>query len=421
MAYAGPTSSNYPTSLDDLDSLFGDPADFQEFTLETGIDAAATSFVANESTSACEGPLFIRFNTGELVWAEDLDTGTDTFSNVDRGVSGTTPASHSADEVFRAVPSAYFFRQYKNAIIAIETELGTDPAGSLTDVKTRLAVALNDDGTLKIAAVTTSHVPAGHVTQHAGVTDADIVQVDDASLGVGDVAFWTASGLEGKTALETITALLEPLEDAVGDMVGGGSDQQGIAVSYDDTNGELDFILDFGIADDDVLQVDAAAGAPNSGEIARFTANGIEGRLDSEVKTQLGYMTDLTDDASPQLAGDLDGTASAYGITNLGPVDFYEEATAAGQTSVVWTTANNQKLTLTSSPTIVFTAPDGPCHLQLKITQDATGSRIITWPGTVYWPNGIEPTLSTTGTDVDLITFWYDGTNYFGSYGLDYS
>ena len=35
------------------------------------------------------------------------------------------------------------------AIVAIETELGTDPAGSTTDVKTRLAVALNDDGTVK--------------------------------------------------------------------------------------------------------------------------------------------------------------------------------------------------------------------------------------------------------------------------------
>ena len=35
------------------------------------------------------------------------------------------------------------------ACVAIETEMGTDPAGSMTDVKTRLAVSLNDDGTLK--------------------------------------------------------------------------------------------------------------------------------------------------------------------------------------------------------------------------------------------------------------------------------
>ena len=36
------------------------------------------------------------------------------------------------------------------AIIALETELGTDPAGSATDVKTRLAVALNDAGAVTL-------------------------------------------------------------------------------------------------------------------------------------------------------------------------------------------------------------------------------------------------------------------------------
>ena len=39
------------------------------------------------------------------------------------------------------------------AILAIEGELGTDPAGSAVDVKTRLAVALNNDGTVKSAVV----------------------------------------------------------------------------------------------------------------------------------------------------------------------------------------------------------------------------------------------------------------------------
>ena len=34
-------------------------------------------------------------------------------------------------------------------LVAIETELGTDPAGSKTDVKTRLAIHMNNDGTLK--------------------------------------------------------------------------------------------------------------------------------------------------------------------------------------------------------------------------------------------------------------------------------
>lgn len=39
------------------------------------------------------------------------------------------------------------------AVLAIETELGTDPAGSAVDVKTRLAVALNNDGTVQSSVI----------------------------------------------------------------------------------------------------------------------------------------------------------------------------------------------------------------------------------------------------------------------------
>ena len=37
----------------------------------------------------------------------------------------------------------------QNSIVAIQTELGTDPAGTATDLKTRLAVSINDNGTNK--------------------------------------------------------------------------------------------------------------------------------------------------------------------------------------------------------------------------------------------------------------------------------
>ena len=40
----------------------------------------------------------------------------------------------------------------EDQIVVIETELGTNPKGSMTDLKTRLAVSINDDGTLKTSA-----------------------------------------------------------------------------------------------------------------------------------------------------------------------------------------------------------------------------------------------------------------------------
>lgn len=45
--------------------------------------------------------------------------------------------------------SAAHINYLQDAILAIETELGTDPAGSLTDLKTRLAVMLTNAGGLK--------------------------------------------------------------------------------------------------------------------------------------------------------------------------------------------------------------------------------------------------------------------------------
>ena len=45
-------------------------------------------------------------------------------------------------------------------ITAIETELGTNPRGTATDVKARLAQSLNDDGTLKDGVVTLAKIAA---------------------------------------------------------------------------------------------------------------------------------------------------------------------------------------------------------------------------------------------------------------------
>lgn len=50
------------------------------------------------------------------------------------------------------------------AIVAIETELGTDPAGSATDLKTRLAIALTDAGYTKNAPGTTLTISSGVIT-----------------------------------------------------------------------------------------------------------------------------------------------------------------------------------------------------------------------------------------------------------------
>ena len=58
-----------------------------------------------------------------------------------------------------------------NEITAIETELGADVAGSMSDLVARLTVALNDNGTIKAASVPTGFVKvaSGSYTGNATV------------------------------------------------------------------------------------------------------------------------------------------------------------------------------------------------------------------------------------------------------------
>jgi hypothetical protein len=89
--------------------------------------------------------------------------------------------------------------------------------------------------------------------------------------------------------------------------------------------------------------------------------------------------------------------------------------------TIDWTASNKQKSTLTGNCTFTFTAPGGPTSLILRLVQDATGSRTVTWPASVKWPGGIAPTLTTTANQIDIISFYYDGTNYYGNSSLNFA
>jgi hypothetical protein len=59
----------------------------------------------------------------------------------------------------------------QDQIVAIETVLGTNPQGTLTDLKTRLAVSINNDGTLKTS---TQFKNATSVTLNNGTTSSTV-------------------------------------------------------------------------------------------------------------------------------------------------------------------------------------------------------------------------------------------------------
>lgn len=89
----------------------------------------------------------------------------------------------------------------------------------------------------------------------------------------------------------------------------------------------------------------------------------------------------------------------------------YSNGNVSGTAFVYWNKGNKQSITVSGAAcNITFTAPDGPCNLLLKCI---SGTHAGSFLG-VKWVNGSGPTLTTTGSSVDIVSFYYDGTNYYG-------
>jgi len=124
--------------------------------------------------------------------------------------------------------------------------------------------------------------------------------------------------------------------------------------------------------------------------------------------------------------GEIDFNTSTAGFTA-------QAATGDGTTTIDWTNGNKFHLLFAASTNeeITFgTNPTNPCNLLLKLKQPSSGAGCTAnWTmadATLYWVGGGtdetgEPTLSTGVNDVDIITFYFDGTNYYGvaSLGFD--
>lgn len=123
--------------------------------------------------------------------------------------------------------------------------------------------------------------------------------------------------------------------------------------------------------------------------------------------TAISAATANTDYLTPALAD----TA----LTGIKTATFQQQAVlgaTTGAVSVNWTTAQNYRQPEpTGNITYSFTAPPGPCHLQLLIDSDGVSTTYThTWPASVIWMGAV---WSGINNKKAIINFWYDGTNYF--------
>ncbi len=111
-------------------------------------------------------------------------------------------------------------------------------------------------------------------------------------------------------------------------------------------------------------------------------------------------------------------TVSAGGasITGRGVIPEYNAGNVTGVTAIDCANGNNQRMTLTGNATLSFTNLVAGTVMILRLKQDGTGSRLVTWTG-VTWAGGVAPTLTTTINYSDIISLYYTGTSLLGFIG----
>lgn len=115
---------------------------------------------------------------------------------------------------------------------------------------------------------------------------------------------------------------------------------------------------------------------------------------------------------APLDAPSFTNTATFQGVRETTTV-----TTVAATHTVTNTAASISILTLTANTAFTFPAAAAGGQFTLLLTQDATGSRVPTWPSTVRWAGGTAPTLTTTAAKTDVLTFLSDGTYWLGFVG----
>jgi len=225
--------------------------------------------------------------------------------------------------------------ELQEGIVATQTELGTDPAGSCTDVKTRLAHSINDAGFLEFDTATELTISSGAVTitQNFHIVDTE-----------GDAASDYLDTISGSSAGLVVIFRI-------------AADARNVIIRHDEDNiycaGGVDITLDltsefaFGIYDND---------------LTKWLIS----------KSSMSY-TDISDSATEV-------------VINEGSNDIDFRVETNGQTHAVFADAGNDRVgVFTSSPAAALdiTQPGSAAAIPvLELDQDDVDDAFINFVGT---------------------------------------
>ena len=145
------------------------------------------------------------------------------------------------------------------------------------------------------------------------------------------------------------------------------------------------------------------------------TPSGLSSVSDPQTTVSPASALTLNDHQVENLGG---GDAKLHVLASrYGAEDELHTVATSGSAQTLPATANAHDITLTANCTLTLPSlVSGFANaITLILRQDGTGSRTVTWPGSVSWIAGTAPTLKTAPSAVDVVTlFTVDGGTTWG-------
>ena len=83
--------------------------------------------------------------------------------------------------------------------------------------------------------------------------------------------------------------------------------------------------------------------------------------------------------------------------------------------------ANTHSVTLGGNRTLALSNSDAGQKFIIRLTQDGTGSRTVTWFSTIKWAGGVAPTLTTTANKTDVFGFICTSAGNYDGFVIGYN
>lgn len=183
------------------------------------------------------------------------------------------------------------------------------------------------------------------------------------------------------------------------------------------------------------VTIGGTLGVTGTSTLGSLTVTGLSGLSSLTLTTPLAIASGGTNgSATPTSGGVAFGNGSAYAFSSAGTAGQY--LVSAGTGTPVWggrtasfnagnstsaitlnfaTNGLVQQVTRTASTTITLSPPQLAQTVVVLLQHDATGTTYtVAFSPAVKWPNGTAPTFSQTASAIDIITLYWDGTNWYG-------